>query len=132
MNTTQIIGNVTRDCESRVTQTGINVCSFTVAVNGKRKDDETIYFKVTAWRKLAENCSNYVKKGMKVYVSGKIDKPKPYTTSNGETRCDLCLTADDVEFLTRVNDNSEHSQQKSEPEPQYADVSMDIGDELPF
>ena len=106
MNKLTIIGNVTRDSESRVTQSGVNVCTFSVAVNGKKREEEPVFFKVTAWRKLAEICGQYVKKGMKVCVVGKIEAPKPYTNSKGETKCDLCVTADDIEFLSRADENT--------------------------
>ena len=124
MQKIEIIGNLTRDPESRVTQSGVNVCSFSVAVNGKRREDETLYFRVTTWRKLAEICSQYCTRGKKVYVCGTIDKPKPYTNNKGEVKCDLCITADDVEFLSKGDDNSSSSHNDnngyvSDPEPSY-------------
>ena len=102
MNGCMIIGNLTRDPETRYTQDGIPVCSFTVAV-GKRKKSkdhpEADFFRVTAWRQLGEACQNYLKKGKKVYVRGIITS-RAYTGSDGVLRSLLELTADEVEFLT--------------------------------
>ena len=137
MNQLTIIGNVTKDADVRTTPTGVDVCSFSVAVNEKSKkdkEDTTIFFKVTAWRKLAEICGKYVKKGMKVCVVGAVNV-QTYTTNNGETRADLCVTANDIEFLTRVDSDSQHEQQREEesaPANSFTDVSVQIDDELPF
>ena len=66
MNKLTIIGNLTRDPELRTTSAGINVCSFTVAVNRRgRRDDasaqpEADFFRVSAWRQLGENCAKYL------------------------------------------------------------------------
>ena len=50
MNSTSIIGNLTKDPDSRITSNGINVCSFTVAVN-RRRTEGTDYFRVTTWER---------------------------------------------------------------------------------
>ncbi|HIU18936.1 MAG TPA: single-stranded DNA-binding protein, partial [Candidatus Limiplasma stercoravium] len=62
MNKLTIIGNLTRDPELRTTSTGVNVCSFTVAVNRRRSaqggnQPEADFFRVSAWRQLGENCA---------------------------------------------------------------------------
>ena len=78
MNKLTIIGNLTRDPELRTTASGVNVCSFTVAVNRRnRRDDqngqpEADFFRVTAWRQLADICSKYLAKGRKVCVVGAV------------------------------------------------------------
>ena len=138
------IGNATKDAELRTTQTGISVCTFTIAVNPKVKregeEDRTEFFKVTAWRKLAENCGKYVKKGMKVSVVGSIGHDE-YTDNKGEKRFNLTVTANDVEFLSRVEGSSQQEDYSQAPEvPQsqstpngYTDVSADYNTEdLPF
>ncbi len=100
MNRAIIIGNLTKDPESRTTASGVSVCSFTVAVNrgfGDKKDVD--YIPVVAWRGLAENCGKFLAKGRKVGVSGRI-QVRNYETSNGERRYVTEIIADDVEFLT--------------------------------
>ena len=102
MNKICIIGNLTADPQSRVTQSGISVCSFTVAVNRHRREGqepEADFFRVTAWRALGENCQKYLAKGRKVAVTGSISV-STYQGNDGATRATLELTADDVEFLT--------------------------------
>lgn len=98
MNKLTIIGNLTRAPELRTTQSGKNVCTFTVAVN-RRGRDETDYFRVSAWGKLGENCHQYLDKGRKVAVTGSVSA-SAYTTQSGENRASLEVFADDVEFLT--------------------------------
>lgn len=103
MNKTHIVGNLTRDPETRVTQRGDKVCSFTVAVNRRRKTqdgkDIADYFRVSAWNALGENCQKYLAKGRKVAVTGPVSA-SAYKDSTGEARASLELMAEDVEFLT--------------------------------
>lgn len=103
MNKLTIIGNLTRAPELRTTQTGLSVCSFTVAVNRRLKADaphpEADYFKVTAWRQLAENCQKYLDKGRKVAVVGDVHL-ELYDAKDGTKKGNLCVTAEDVEFLS--------------------------------
>ena len=109
MNKLTIIGNLTRDPELRTTYAGVNVCSFTVAVNRRgRRDDqsgqpEADFFRVTAWRQLADICSKYLAKGRKVCVVGPVSV-HTFTGNDGATRASLEVTADDVEFLSSRND----------------------------
>jgi len=105
MNKVFLIGNLTRDPELRTTQTGISVCSFTIAVNRRRSSNadagqpEADFFRVTAWRQLGEICSKYLAKGRKVSVVGSVSV-STYTGNDGQTRASLEVQADDVEFLT--------------------------------
>ena len=102
MNKLFIVGNLTRDPELRVTQNGINVCTFSVAVNRRHaagQQPEADFFRVTAWRGLADNCLKYLAKGRKVAVTGSVSV-STYQGNDGVTRATLEVTADDVEFLT--------------------------------
>ena len=112
MNKLIIVGNLTRDPELRTTSTGINVCTFTVAVNrrNRRADQaagqpEADFFRVSAWRQLGENCAKYLAKGRKVFVSGPVSV-QSYQAQDGSTRFSLEVTADDVEFLSSRNDDA--------------------------
>ena len=112
MNKVFIVGNLTRDPELRTTQSGISVCSFSVAVNRRRAQDQepqADFFRVTAWRGLGENCSKYLAKGRKVAVTGSVSV-STYLAQDGTTRASLEVTADDVEFLTPKSE-----QQAAEP-----------------
>lgn len=111
MNKLTIIGNLTRDPELRTTSTGINVCTFTVAVNRRQRSqtgeaqNEADFFRVTAWRQLGEICQKYLSKGRKVAVVGPVSV-RSYTANDGSTRFSLEVTADDVEFLSSRSDDA--------------------------
>ena len=143
MNKLTIIGNLTRDPELRTTSAGVNVCSFTVAVNRRnRRDDqngqpEADFFRVTAWRQLADICSKYLAKGRKVCVVGSVSV-HTYTGNDGTTRASLEVNADDVEFLSSRNDgeasgyNAPAASEAPSAEPQAAGFTAVETDELPF
>lgn len=99
MNRLTIIGNLTRDPETRVTQSGSSVCSFTVAVNRRGQDDKADYFRVSAWNKTGDTCQKYLAKGRKVAVTGPVSV-STYTGQDGKTYANLEVMAQDVEFLT--------------------------------
>lgn len=78
LNKAMLIGNLTRDPEMRYTPQGAAVCTFGVATNrdwktetGEKKEDVEFH-NIVAWNKLAEICSQYLKKGGKVYVEGRL------------------------------------------------------------
>lgn len=135
MNKLFIVGNLTAKPELRTTQDGTKVCTFSVAVNRRRKAqngrEEADFFRVTAWRALGENCFNYLDKGRKVAVTGAV-MLNSYKGSDGNMRYNMELTADDVEFLTPKNE------QQSEPNTANAIKSNNSGfvevdgEELPF
>ena len=99
MNRCFIIGNLTRDPETRVAQSGSSVCSFAVAVNRRGKSDEADFFRVSAWNKLAETCQHYLSKGRKVAVTGPVSV-STYTGQDGKAYANLEVMAQDVEFLS--------------------------------
>ena len=103
MNKIVIIGNLTGSPELRVTQSGVSVCQFTVAVNGRRKDDGATFFRVTAWRALGETCHKYLDKGRKVMVCGAVSA-SAYNGRDGKPHASLEVTAEDVEFLSAAAD----------------------------
>jgi single-strand DNA-binding protein len=116
-----IIGNCGRDPEMRYTNEGIGVCNFSVAVNKRRKNantgeytDVTTWFKVSAWRNLAETCSQYVHKGMLVMIVGEV-KCNAYVGQDGQARASLEITTSEVKFLSRsdASENEASGQQQS-------------------
>ena len=122
MNKLTIIGNLTRDPELRTTTTGINVCSFTVAVNRRytrknAQDDggqrEADFFDVTAWRERGELCAKYLGKGKKVCVTGEVSL-KQWTSETGRHYASLEVKADDIEFLSPRSETPDES-----PAPEY-------------
>ena len=109
MNKLVLTGNLTRSPELRSTPNGIPVCTFTIAVNGRKSDDPTAYFRITVWRQLAEICNRYLTKGKKVFVSGPVSV-STYTAKDGTTRASMEITADDVEFLSPAGTGAENAQ----------------------
>lgn len=104
MNKAILIGNLTRDPQMRVTQSGVAVCSFSIAVNRRFKNQQTgqqevDYISITAWRQLAELCGKYLRKGRKVAVNGSI-KTRTYEAKDGSKRSTFDVVADEVEFLS--------------------------------
>ena len=99
-----IIGNVGRDPEQRYTQSGMMTTSFSVAVNNRRRmsdgsqQEETEWYRVTAFGRLAEVCQQYVTKGSQLYVEGRfrIDR---WTGQDGQPRVTPDIVASDVQFL---------------------------------
>lgn len=132
MNKLTIIGNLTRAPETRTTQSGKNVCTFTVAVNKRNRDQDPDYFRVKAWDKMGENCGRYLGKGRKVAVVGPVSV-STYTANDGTTRAQLEVTANEVEFLSSQFDGQQTEALKPQTESTvpagYEEVS---DDDLPF
>ena len=112
MNTIMLIGNLVRDPEARALANGTNLTTFTIAVNGRGKDADTTYFRITAWRQLAENCSRFLEKGKKVAVLGSVSL-STYTKKDGTGGASLEVNADQVEFLSPKSENSEKTDKQS-------------------
>lgn len=102
---TVIVGNLGRDPEMRYLASGTPVCTFSVATSRRWTDadgtsqERTVWFRVTAWRKLAETCNQYLAKGRSVLVEGELTEPRPYEGKDGEWRASLDLNALNVKFL---------------------------------
>lgn len=140
MNKIILIGNLTRDPETRTTSTGLNVCSFTIAVNRRRSSQnnanqpEADFFRITAWRQLGELCQKYLAKGRKVCVTGSVSV-STYESKDGTTRASLEVTADDIEFLSPKGEDGEgrFSQSAHGTEQTNAGGFTQVDeDELPF
>ena len=141
MNKLTIIGNLTRDPESRTTASGSTVCSFTVAVNRRRSSQnsnqpDADFFRVSAWNQLGENCQRYLAKGRKVCVIGRVSV-STYQGNDGTTRASLDVMADEVEFLSSRQDDAGYTAAPAAAAPKAAPV-MDTGfqevddEDLPF
>lgn len=108
-----LIGNLGRDPEMRYTPSGVPVTTFTVAVNRRwtgqdgQPQEKTLWFRVTAWRKLAETASQYLTKGSKVLVVGTLEEPQAYIDREGQPRASLEVTAQDIRFLSTRSEGME-------------------------
>ncbi|MHB8621205.1 MAG: single-stranded DNA-binding protein [Chloroflexota bacterium] len=106
LNKCIIIGNVGRDPEMRYTPSGTAVTSFSVAVSrswspreGGEQREETDWFTVTAWNKLAEICNQYLTKGQKVYIEGRVTLHS-WDGNDGQKHARLELIANDMVMLS--------------------------------
>jgi len=122
-----IVGNVGRDPEMRFTPSGQGVTSFSVAVNNEytsntgEKVSETTWFRVSAWGKQAEICNQYVKKGMRVLVEGRLTADKAtggprVWESNGEYKASFEVNSETVRFLSGKKEGSEQESKQAEEE----------------
>ena len=112
MNTIMLIGNLVRAPEAKTLANGINLTTFTIAVNGRGKDADATYFRVTTWRQLAENCSRFLEKGKKVAVLGSVSL-NTYTKKDGTGGASLEVNADQVEFLSPKSESREQTDKQS-------------------
>jgi single-strand DNA-binding protein len=115
-----LVGNVGRDPELRYTPSGQAVCSFSVASsrtytsNGEQVK-ETVWVRVSTWGKTAEVCNQYLKKGSKVLIEGRLtpDKatggPRIWTKQDGSAGSSFEVTAQTVRFLSSTSDGDNHS-----------------------
>ncbi len=147
LNKAMIIGNVTRDPEVRTTPNGQNVTSFGVATNRRWKDqsgqqqEQVEYHNVVAWRKLAEIVGQYVKKGSKVYIEGRL-QTRSWDDQSGVKRYRTEIIAENMIMLDRPGgatgapstSNNSAKQSPSEgaqPEPASNEPEINVED-IPF
>jgi len=133
-----IVGNLGRDPEMRYTPSGQAVTSFSVATshnytgsNGQLVK-ETIWFRVSAWGKQAETCSQYLKKGSKVLVEGRMQAdanggPRTFQRKDGTTGASFEVTANTVRFLSSKSEGGGPGEEVG-----VSGGVSEGGDEIPF
>ena len=102
---TTLVGHLGGEVEYRYTPGGDMVSSFSLAVRRTwtkdgQKQEKTVWFRISAWRGLAENCAKYLVKGSKVLVVGEIEPARVFTDRDGNARASLEITAQTVRFLS--------------------------------
>jgi len=123
LNRATIIGNLTRDPEMRTIPSGQAVCSFGVATSRQWKDkagnkqEATEFHNCVVWGKLAEICGQYLKKGRKVYVEGRL-QTRDWEGQDGIKRYRTEIIADNVIILDRVEGGSGGSFRAAAAPPQ--------------
>ena len=139
MNKVFLIGNLTRDPETRETPSGVTMCRFAIAVqrpyssqDGERQTD---FFECTAWRGLGETIARYTKKGNKVAVSGSIQL-RNYEDNQGVKRTAVDIIVQDCEFLTPKSngefDEVADAPRASAPKKKPTLQTMDDDSDIPF
>ncbi len=137
-----IVGNVGRDPEMRYTPSGQAVTSFSVASNRKytssngEKVNETTWFRVSTWGKQAEICNQYLKKGSRVLVEGRLtpDKatggPRIWQKQDGTSAASFEVSAQTVRFLTT---RGESDSGRGESISESGDMAISPAeDDIPF
>jgi len=112
-----LAGSLGKDPEMRYTPSGQAVTSFNVATNREweengEKKKETMWFRISVWGKQSESCHNYLKKGSKVIVEGRLmcdpatGGPRLFKRSDGSSGAAFEVNASNVRFLSGKGDNS--------------------------
>lgn len=133
LNKAMIIGNVVRDPEVRTTPSGQTVASFSVATNLNwtdsqgQKQSKAEFHNVVAWRKLAEIIGQYVKKGTKIYIEGRIET-RSWDDQNAIKRYRTEIVADNMILLDRAAGNSSQTTEYT-PVPDQPKNTNSAGDQ---
>ena len=115
INQVILMGRLTRDPEQRTTSTGKVIVSFSIAVDRFGQDDTADFFNVTAWEKLGELVMQYLGKGRKVLVQGRLRQDSWDDKETGKKRSSIEVTATDVTFLDGPNDKVSDKQPSEKP-----------------
>jgi single-strand DNA-binding protein len=130
LNRLFLMGNLTRDPELRYSQAGKEVCTFSIAVNSGYRDresgefvDKVDFFPVTVFGSQAVNCNEYLAKGRKVMIEGKLQQNR-WKTESGENRSKTSIIGSRVIFLSekKKNDGDSYEEDISTDENYAEDV----------
>ncbi len=135
LNKAMLIGNLGKDPETKVMVSGKSVCNFSVATSETWKDkttgeknEKSEWHNIVVFDKLADVCSNYLKKGSKVYIEGKIQTRK-WTDKNGVDRYTTEIVASEMKMLSQKKDGD----QPANVAPAVAPANGgSLDDEIPF
>ncbi len=135
INKVMISGRLTQDPELRYTPSGVAVTTLRMAVNStffskdKEKREEVCYINVVAWRRQAETCVEYLRKGSPVFIEGRLQS-RSWETQDGQKRSTIEVQADRVQFLEWGGDREKSAppqERESAPPP-----TGDDADDIPF
>ena len=138
VNKVILVGNVGQDPEVKYTPSGVPVARLSLATNERFKDkndqwqDRTEWHSIVAWQRLAEIVGEYVRKGTKLYIEGKLQTTSWQDQQSGEKKYRTEIVARDIILLgSRENGEkgaAEASNDTSDPEP----VSSVVDEDIPF
>lgn len=127
LNRVQLIGNLTRDPELRYTPNGNAVCSFSLATNRSwttdtgEKREESDFHRIVSWNKLAEICSQFLTKGRKVYVEGRLST-RSWQGQDGAQRSTTEVVIDDMILLDNKRSAGIQVSEEAQPEQEKPKV----------
>ena len=136
INQVILLGRLTRDPEQRTTASGKNVVSFSVAVDRQAQDDQADFFNITAWDKLGDLVMQYLSKGRRVLIQGRLRQDSWEDKDTGKRQSRIEVTASDVTFLDGPNSDNSGSAapkttKKEEVVTEIDDKPIDLS-EIPF
>lgn len=148
LNRVQLIGNLTRDPELRYTPNGTAVCSFGIATNRNwttesgEKKDEAEFHNIVAWNKLAELCSQFLGKGSKVFVEGRL-ATRTWQGQDGQQRTKTEIVISDMILLdgkkpAEAVESEENGEAKAKAKEEKKEESVEepseevAPDDIPF
>ena len=140
INKVILVGNVGKDPEVRYLEGGIALAKFSLATSESRKDkegnrvDQTEWHNIVLWKRLAEVAEKYVKKGMQLYIEGKI-KTRSWEDKEGNKKYMTEIIGDSMTMLGKRNSSSEdanNSESTSVAEPSLPAATDAPTDDLPF
>ncbi|RAP29124.1 hypothetical protein C2W64_04071 [Brevibacillus laterosporus] len=136
LNRVILIGNLTKDPELRYTSNGVAVTTFTLAINrpysGAGKEKEVDYINIVAWRQLADLCAQYLAKGKKCAVEGRL-QTRSYDNKEGKRVFVTEVVAENTHFLSSKDGQAQQSNERSFEDPFASNKPINISDDdLPF
>ena len=135
INQVILMGRLTRDPEQRTTTSGKTIVSFSIAVDRQSQDDSADFFNVTAWEKLGELVMQYLGKGRRVLVQGRLRQDSWEDKETGKKQSRIEVVASDVTFLDGPNNDSgsrETSSSKPAASKKTEDVVIEDIDDKPI
>lgn len=136
INQVILLGRLTRDPEQRTTASGKNVVSFSIAVDRQSQDDQADFFNITAWDKLGDLVMQYLSKGRRVLIQGRLRQDSWEDKDTGKRQSRIEVTASDVTFLDGPSSDNSGSAapkttKKEEIVTEIDDKPIDLS-EIPF
>lgn len=140
LNKCMFIGNLTANPDLRYAPSGMGICKFSIACNESylkdgKKEERVEFVRIVTFQKQAENCSNYLQKGSRVFIEGSFHTEK--WEKDGQTHYSTEIKAQRVQFLDRKdggNNQSQHQPQQRDDDdipPAFPSEAQDM-DSIPF
>jgi single-strand DNA-binding protein len=132
INQVMLMGRLTRDPEMRTTPSGKNVCSFSLAVDRAGQDDQADFFDVAAWEKTGELVNQYLSKGRRCLVQGRLRQDSWEDKETGKKRSRVEVVAFDVTFLDGPGEGGAQGGSSTQSTPAKQQSSSDDIDDKPI
>lgn len=138
VNKVILVGNLGKDPEVRTLESGTKVVGFSLATSEKYKDKltgeqrvQTDWHNIVMWRNLAEIAEKYLRKGMQIYVEGKL-RTRSWQDKDGNNRYTTEVVVENMVMMSRSNNDSNASVSNSPENHSNGPGENDVPDDLPF